>query len=193
MPGCPAPDWGYVLPACTAKALVSARPFCMACDSMAQSDQSLPGPRAHSGCGGSRCVWQITCTGSARCNGAHPRAPASLCSSVGFRTDFTIEGGLRLAWYIMYDKNVITSTVNRYWCALKFLPPREWMKRAIPEGRRLDSIAATGRTTTESEGETREVERPAPGKETGAVREPANARAVDLAKSTTRGERVPLE
>ena len=43
----------------------------------------------------------------------------------------------------------------------------------------MDSIAATGRTTTESEGETREVERPAPGKETGAVREPANARAVE--------------
>ena len=43
----------------------------------------------------------------------------------------------------------------------------------------MDSIAATGRTTTESEGETRGVERPAPGKETGGVREPANARAVE--------------
>ena len=31
--------------------------------------------------------------------GAHPGTPARLCSSVGFSTDFTIDGGLRDAWY----------------------------------------------------------------------------------------------
>ena len=78
--GCPAPDWGYILPACTAKALVSARPFCMACDSMAQSDQSLPGPRAHGGCGGSRCVRHIACTGSARCQRRPPARAQIVCA-----------------------------------------------------------------------------------------------------------------
>ena len=34
-------------------------------------------------------------------NGAHPGTPARLCSSVGFSTYFTIDGGLRDAWYIM--------------------------------------------------------------------------------------------
>ena len=46
-------------------------------------------------------VWPSSILPSGPLKGAHPRSPSALCSSVGFSTDLTMDGGLRLAWYIM--------------------------------------------------------------------------------------------
>ena len=34
-------------------------------------------------------------------NGSHPSLPNSLCVESGFKTDFTIDGGFLVAWYIV--------------------------------------------------------------------------------------------